>query len=123
MNWLGLLILISLVYRIRHTGDDTYLRKECTYLVATWVIFSIIQYMFFIYNYITLCEEATGVISVEQKNQRYNISYKVVYWVMILRDLSCMLILVGFQYRASSSQLYFNRLLDLNDTDTTRVAL
>lgn len=65
LNWLGLLILIVLVYRIRHTGDDTYLRKECGYLVGNWVFFSIIQYMFFIYNYIVLCQAESGMITTD----------------------------------------------------------
>ena len=39
------------------------------------------------------------------------------------RDFVCLLLIVLFQYRASSSQLYFSRLLDLDDKDSTKVAL
>ena len=48
----------------------------------------------------------------------------ILYWVLIVRDLSCLLTLLVNQYRASS-QLYFTRLLDggVDNKDTTRVAL
>ena len=39
------------------------------------------------------------------------------------RDLACLITMLVFQCRASASQLYFNRLLDVNDKDSTRVAL
>lgn len=45
------------------------------------------------------------------------------YWTIILRDLFCLFIVIYFQYRASSSQLYYSRLLDLDDKDSTRAAL
>lgn len=51
INWFGLFILIWLIYRIRHTGDDTYLKVECVFIVSIWTIFSIIQYSCFVYNY------------------------------------------------------------------------
>ena len=53
----------------------------------------------------------------------YQVTYKLVYWVIVVRDLACLAVLVIFQYRAASTQLYFNRLLDLNDKDSTKHVL
>ena len=55
INWIGLVVLIWMVFRIRHTGDDTYLKAECGTLVGTWVFFSFIQYSTFVYNYVLNC--------------------------------------------------------------------
>lgn len=81
------------------------------------------QYVIFLYNYIIACEVDSGDMTPEKSADYYMISYKLVYWVIILRDLICLAILIFFQNKAANSQLYFNRLLDLNDKDSTRVAL
>lgn len=56
VNWAGLIVLIWLVYRIRHTSDDTFLRRECVCVVGLWVLFSILQIATFVYNYIMSCQ-------------------------------------------------------------------
>ena len=119
-----MLILIWLVFRIRHTGDDTFLKTECTFIVSVWVFFSILQYITFIYNLIVSCRyNMDSRQSIEELSSRYEISYKVVYWIIITRDFICLLVMIIFQYRAASSSQYFNRLMDLNDKDSTKVAL
>ena len=52
-----------------------------------------------------------------------NIMRYSIYWILIVRDILCLCIISFFQWRASSSQLYFSRLLDLDDKDSTRIAL
>ena len=42
VNWVGLFILCVLVYRIRHTGDDTFLKAECVWIVSLFTVFSIL---------------------------------------------------------------------------------
>ena len=42
LNFAALLGLVILVYQIRHTGDDTFLRSECVFLVSFWVSGSVI---------------------------------------------------------------------------------
>jgi len=93
------------------------------YLVGSWVVFCMFQYVIFLYNYIISCEVDNNDLTPEQSADYYMISYKIVYWVIIIRDLTCLAILIIFQQKAANSQLYFNRLLDLNDKDSTRVAL
>lgn len=43
------------MWRIRHTGDDTYLRAECMTLVGVWVFFALLQYSTFMSNYVNAC--------------------------------------------------------------------
>lgn len=60
VNWCALFVLIWLLYGIRHTGDDTYLKIECMIIVLVWTSFSILQYSTFVYNYIISCENILG---------------------------------------------------------------
>ena len=60
VNWIGLLILICLVYRIRHTSDDTFLKMECVYIVGAWIFFSFMEIILFAYNYTQDCKVLTG---------------------------------------------------------------
>ena len=55
VNWLGLFIMIVLFFKIRHTGDDTYLRLECGIIVGVWVVFSVLQYGTYIFNSVISC--------------------------------------------------------------------
>ena len=96
LNWIGLLLLIWMVFRIRHTGDETYLKFECVWIVGVWVFFSIIQYATFIYNYIVSCDHENGEISAVELRDKFVISYKIVYWVIIARDLCALIVMVLF---------------------------
>lgn len=123
VNWIALVVLIWLIFRIRHTGDDTHLKRECMAIVGVWVFASILQYIVFIFNFVVTCRGDEGTLTSEQIYERFEVSYKIVYWLIIIRDITCHLIMVLFQYQATTSQLYFNRLLDINDKDSTRIAL
>ena len=123
INWIGLLILICLVYRIRHTSDDTFLKIECVLIVGVWTFFTIASMIIFAYNYTQDCYVIIGELPQDKINEVYKVTYKLFYWMLITRDLLCLTIMVFFQYRASSSQQYFNRLLDQDDKDSARIAL
>ena len=103
VNWIALLILVWLVYRIRHTSDDTNLKRECMSIVAVWVLCSIFQYTIIIYNWSVECKIDAGHISEFELTNRYKVSYKIIYWLIMARDTSCILIMVIFQYKASTS--------------------
>ena len=123
MNWIGLLILIILVYRIRHTSDDTFLKIECIFTVGVWVSFTIAEIILYAYNFIQDCYAVTGALPQEEMRDIYRVTYKLFYWMLIARDLLCLLVMVFFQYKAATSQQYFNRLLDQDDKDTAQIAL
>ena len=53
-----------------------------------------------------------GMIEKNDLERDFSLNYKLLYWFTIGRDLLCLLVMVVFQYRAASSQQYFNRLLD-----------
>jgi hypothetical protein len=42
INWIGTLVLVWLVFRIRHTSDDTQLKVECVCIVSVWVVFTML---------------------------------------------------------------------------------
>ena len=96
INWFGLMVLVWLVFRIRHTGDDTYLKLECSCIVSVWVLFSVLQYSTFIYNYILFCRNQQGKLSNDALLTKYNISYNLAYWIILLRDFVCLCIMVLF---------------------------
>ena len=96
INWCSLLILIWLVYRIRHTRDDTNLKRECVCIVAIWVFCSVIQYCVFIFNYIVACNENTGKLEPSTLSDYYTVSYKLVYWLIMGRDLACLITMLVF---------------------------
>ena len=123
VNYLALLGMVYMVWQIRHTDDDTFLRQECVCLVLSWVFFSIIQYAVNVYNFIIQCENNNNELSDKSLIDFYETTFKIIYWVIILRDLVCLCIMVLFQYRAATSQLYFSRLLDSDGKDSAKLAL
>lgn len=96
VNWFGLLVLIWLLYGIRHTGDDTFLKVECIFLVSLWTFFSILQYSTFVFNYIISCENILGNLSQDELITKFKVSYSIVYWVIITRDFLCLLTMMIF---------------------------
>ena len=103
VNYLALLGMVYMVWQIRHTDDDTFLRQECVCLVLSWVFFSIIQYAVNVYNFIIQCENNNNELSDKNLIDFYETTFKIIYWVIILRDLVCLCIMVLFQYRAATS--------------------
>jgi len=45
-----------MVWKIRHTDDDTFLRAECMLVVMVWVAFTIIQAGTFAVNMFNACQ-------------------------------------------------------------------
>ncbi len=62
-----------------------------------------LQYITFLYNYVIACKSDLGEIGASDLASLYSISYKIVYWIIVVRDLACLAVLVIFQYRAASS--------------------
>ena len=91
--------------------------------MGAWILFSFLEIILFAYNYTQDCKLLTGGLTQDKMNRIYQVTYKLFYWLYIGRDLSCLLIMIVFQYRAASSQQYFNRLLDQDDKDSARLAL
>ena len=42
INWLFLVILILMIYRIRHVNDETLIKRECALIVSNLVLFSLL---------------------------------------------------------------------------------
>lgn len=41
VNWLFMMALIQMIYRIRHIHDETLIKNECLWIVAIWIFLSI----------------------------------------------------------------------------------
>ena len=105
INWIGLFILIWLVYRIRHTSDDTYLKYECACIVGTWLIFSVMQYSTFLYVSNVTCEKHVDDVSPEESDKidkRYSINAKIFYSIILMRDFLCLVIMLFYQCRVQN---------------------
>ena len=72
--------------------------------MGIWVIFTIIEIVLFAYNYTQDCYVIAGELSEDRMREIYFFTYKIFYWILIARDLSCLATMVIFQYRAASSQ-------------------
>ena len=104
VNWIGLFVLIWLVFRIRHTSDDTYLKYECACIVGVWILFSILQYSTFLYISNVTCEkhgDETGS-DASKINHRYAIVNKIFYCIILTRDLLCLVIMLFYQCRVQN---------------------
>jgi len=58
VNWAFLLVLVVMIYRIRHIEDDSLIKKECVVIVAWWVSLTSIQYFVYVIMQIDRCNPA-----------------------------------------------------------------
>lgn len=42
VNWVFLLILIKMIWRIRHINDETLIKSENAWIVGVWIVLSIV---------------------------------------------------------------------------------
>ena len=47
-NWLFLVVLLWMIFKIRHIEDETLIKWESVCLISTWTIFSFLQYVLFL---------------------------------------------------------------------------
>ena len=114
---MGLLALIFMMFKIRHTSDDTGLRKEMLALMGCWLGFNTLQYFVFIQAATIPCKERDHFDGATKTNQA------LVFWIIVIRDMACCLIMLVFQCRADRSHSYFSRLLDNEDDPMTALAI
>ena len=55
-NWGFLLILLYMIYKIRHIEDETLIKWESVILVSNWTLFSFMQYLLFLMTQKDSCE-------------------------------------------------------------------
>jgi hypothetical protein len=48
INWVFLVVLIWMIYKIRNINDDTSIKRECAWIVGIWTTLSILQYVTFL---------------------------------------------------------------------------
>ena len=71
MNWLAQTIIVVMLYRIRHTSDDAWVKIECTVIVAFWVIFTVLQNgLFWLTSYFS-CQLGNELSKIGQDPSKY----------------------------------------------------
>ena len=96
VNFIFLVALIFMVYRIRHTQDNTRISVECAYICLWWVVCSTLQFIIFILLKANLCQElgfTTG-----------NGTVTLSYYSSVVRNFITMVITVYFQLRVNRDQ-------------------
>ena len=85
-NAAGLLIIIFMVFRIRHVTDETLIKKECALIVFVWIVCSIWVFGTFISDALANC---LGGWTYPRALQ---LTYRISYWSIILRNVSTLAI-------------------------------
>ena len=93
VNWVFLLVLVLMLYRIRHIRDKLAIREEMAYQTATWTFFCVIQYFLFLCEQINLCQPQFSPILKQ--------AYIYSYYVMVGRDLVMLVIISSFIFRVA----------------------
>ena len=100
MNWFAQTVIVIMLYRIRHTSDDAWVKIECTVIVASWVFFTILQQGLFWLTSFYSCQLGNEMSKVGQDPNKYseivdNI-YQATFWIIIARDFSVVAIMLTF---------------------------
>ena len=116
-NALVLLIIICMLFRIRHVADETLIKRECAMLVMVWIFFSVWVFGAFVSDGLSNC------IGGWSYTQAVRFTYYISYWTLMIRNLLILSITLYYQCKVSHMNLYYSRLLDSDNRDTTKVAL
>lgn len=96
-----------MLYKIRHTSDDAWVKIECTIIVIVWVFFTVCQNgLFWLTSYFS-CQLGNEVSRIGQDPGKYemvvNNIYQVTFWLIMARDFSVVAIMLSFQCKAYRS--------------------
>ena len=82
VNWCFLVVLLYMIYRIRHIHDDTMIRMECVWIVFTWVSLSFVQYvLFLLYGNVSCTMLANG-----ERASYSRFLFTSTFWIILARD-------------------------------------
>lgn len=93
VNWLFLMALVTMLYFIRHINDETMIKRECAFIVATWVLFSTCQYVVYTYSQVALC----------YSNVNDTISAQFTYILILGRDITTLIITSYYSIKVNSN--------------------
>lgn len=54
-----LLVLIFMIYKIRHINDDTLIKKECAYVIGLWIIIGTIDFLLYLIYQYAVCHSSS----------------------------------------------------------------
>ncbi len=84
------LLLLHMIYRIRHINDDTLIKRECFVIIAIWLNLALISLIAYFCQQIFQCDR-------EPENDRlFYDSTVVVFWLLLTRDLSTLGVMLWY---------------------------
>lgn len=95
INFGFLCILTFMVWRIRKIKDSTLISRECTTIIGVWLVLYSLQTTLFLFQESFSCNG--GNIFFPNHSNGESFIFKMSYWIQILRNLSTLLIMLGFQ--------------------------
>jgi uncharacterized RDD family membrane protein YckC len=84
------LLLLRMIYRIRHINDDTLIKRECFVIIAIWLNLALFTLIAFFCQQIFQCDR-------EPENDRlFYDSTVTVFWLLLTRDLSTLGVMLWY---------------------------
>ena len=91
VNAMVLLVIISMVFRIRHVVDETLIKRECAWIVFLWIICSFWVFCVAINDVLGYCN--WGILS---EMDAIRVTYFLSYWTLIIRNIAILGIILYF---------------------------
>lgn len=92
VNWIFLLILIWMVWRIRNIQDKTLIKQESAWIVGIWVLLSFFQYVFSL-------EFGRMMCSATPSDSRF--VFVMTFWLIFARDILTLFVTVFFCWKVN----------------------
>jgi len=99
VNWCFLMVLLYMIYRIRHIHDDTLIRMECVWIVFIWISLSCLQYLLFLLYGNINCNVLTKVVNTHY----YRFLFYSTFWIILTRDILITFTTVFFCWKVNKN--------------------
>ena len=83
-------VLLRMIYRIRHINDDTLIKRECAAIVAIWLNLALFSLIAFFCQQIFQCNREPT------KDRLFYESTAASYWLILIRDLSTLVVMLWY---------------------------
>ena len=90
MNWIVLVLLVYMVFLIRHMSDETLIKQETVIIVGIWLFASFLQFSTFFVTQFKDCYRDNKISEVIAD------TYVITYNIIILRDFSVLCTMMYF---------------------------
>ena len=100
------LLLLFMIWRIRHINDDTLVKQECAMIVFSWLSVSTLSGLCFVVNQLYQCKHLQPPATY---SGFFYASTAAVYWFILLRDLLTLSWICWFTRKVVNAELSFEQ--------------